>query len=53
MYVPTFDRYIFLELNLESVYRQIVEMLEIFSTSADKSLSLSDFETLMITAKLA
>lgn len=32
---------------------KIVEMLETFSSSPDKSLSLSDFEKLMITAKLA
>ncbi|KIY69129.1 hypothetical protein CYLTODRAFT_394400 [Cylindrobasidium torrendii FP15055 ss-10] len=31
----------------------IVEMLEAFSTSADKSVSLSDFEQMMLAAKLA
>jgi hypothetical protein len=32
---------------------EIVEMLEAFSTSNDKSMSLRDFERMMITAKLA
>ncbi|PSS31023.1 hypothetical protein PHLCEN_2v2436 [Hermanssonia centrifuga] len=32
---------------------EIIEMLEAFSTSADKSMNLSDFEVMMITAKLA
>ncbi|PCH44364.1 hypothetical protein WOLCODRAFT_138959 [Wolfiporia cocos MD-104 SS10] len=32
---------------------EIMEMLEVFSTSPDKSMSLSDFERMMITAKLA
>ncbi|KAH8093301.1 hypothetical protein BXZ70DRAFT_1001679 [Cristinia sonorae] len=32
---------------------EIIEMLEVFSTSADKSMSLADFERMMITAKLA
>ncbi|KAI0084458.1 hypothetical protein BDY19DRAFT_1025901 [Irpex rosettiformis] len=32
---------------------EIVEMLEAFSTSPDKSMSLSDFETMMVVAKLA
>ena len=32
---------------------QIVEMLEAFSSSPDKSMSLSDFERMMVTAKLA
>ena len=32
---------------------QIIEMLEAFSTSADKSMSLTDFETMMITARMA
>ncbi|KAI0825847.1 hypothetical protein BC629DRAFT_1277188 [Irpex lacteus] len=33
--------------------QEIVEMLEAFSTSPDKSMSLSDFETMMVAAKLA
>jgi hypothetical protein len=32
---------------------QIIEMLEAFSTSPDKTMSLSDFEKLMITTRLA
>ena len=32
---------------------QILEMLEAFTTSPDKSMSLSDFERMMVTAKLA
>lgn len=32
---------------------QIVEMLEVFSTSADKSMTLGDFEKMMVTARLA
>ncbi|KAI0705177.1 hypothetical protein BC835DRAFT_559624 [Cytidiella melzeri] len=32
---------------------EIVEMLEAFSTSPDKSMSLSDFETMMVAAKMA
>lgn len=32
---------------------QIIEMLEAFSTSPDKSMSLGDFEKMMIAAKLA
>ncbi|KZT63493.1 hypothetical protein DAEQUDRAFT_680273 [Daedalea quercina L-15889] len=32
---------------------ETVEMLEIFSSSADKSMSIQDFEQMMITAKLA
>lgn len=32
---------------------KIIEMLEIFSSAPDKSMTLPDFERMMITAKLA
>jgi hypothetical protein len=34
-------------------YLQIIEMLEAFSTSPDKTVSLSDFEKMMIATRLA
>jgi len=40
-------------LNEKLKAEEIVEMLETFSTSNDKSMSLRDFERMMITAKLA
>lgn len=40
-------------LSLTVPVAQTVEMLEMFSTSADKSMSLSDFERMMMAAKLA
>lgn len=39
--------------NSHFLHYQIIEMLEVFSTSPDKSMSLSDFEKMMIVAKLA
>lgn len=36
-----------------TIISQIVEMLEAFSSSPDKSMNLSDFERMMVTAKLA
>lgn len=33
--------------------RQTVEMLDAFSTSADKTMGLADFERMMVAAKLA
>ena len=32
---------------------QMAEMLEVFSTAADKSMGLDDFERMMVAAKLA
>ncbi|KAK0188006.1 hypothetical protein F5146DRAFT_1061592 [Armillaria mellea] len=40
-------------LNEKLKAEEIIEMLEIFSSAPDKSMSLSDFERMMITAKLA
>jgi hypothetical protein len=36
-----------------TAFLKIVEMLEAFSSSADKSVSLRDFERMMVAAKLA
>lgn len=40
-------------LNEKLKAEEIIEMLEIFSSAPDKSMNLSDFERMMITAKLA
>ncbi|KAK0504038.1 hypothetical protein EDD18DRAFT_1131782 [Armillaria luteobubalina] len=40
-------------LNEKLKAEEIIEMLEIFSSALDKSMNLSDFECMMITAKLA